>query len=181
MDDPRQRFTGLYDRHYRNVLGYALLRADGGTAEDVTSETFLVAWRRLDKVPDPPLPWLLGVARNLLAKQRTSRDRRQALVDRILALGGTLDHVGRDIAEQVVNRENALAALASLSDMDAEAMVLATWYGMPPEQAAVVMGCSTRTYNVRLHRARQRLEAALRQETAARSPEKGLFGRLEKA
>jgi RNA polymerase sigma-70 factor, ECF subfamily len=69
VHDPDERFTALYDRHYRSVLGYTLLRAGQDAAEDVVSETFLVAWRRLDDLPDPPLPWLLGVARNLLHKQ----------------------------------------------------------------------------------------------------------------
>ncbi|GAA3252367.1 RNA polymerase sigma factor [Nonomuraea helvata] len=162
MDDPEERFTELYDRHYRSVLGYALLRAERDTAEDVSSETFLVAWRRLDQLPEPPLPWLLGVARNMLAKQRDSHHRRQALVDRIAALSG--DQVGGDVAEHVIDRETALAALSGLPEQDVEAMVFATWYGLPPEQAAAVMGCSVRTYNVRLHRARKRLNQALRLE-----------------
>ncbi|UBU13323.1 RNA polymerase sigma factor [Nonomuraea gerenzanensis] len=161
MDDPEERFTDLYDRHYRNVLGYALLRADRDVAEDVSSETFLVAWRRLADLPEPPLPWLLGVARNLLAKQRDSRHRRQALVDRIAALTTARDHEAWDVAEHVVDRETALAALCALPEQDVEAMVFATWYGLPPEQAAGVMGCSVRTYNVRLHRARKRLARAL--------------------
>jgi hypothetical protein len=45
VEDPPTRFTRLYDRYYRNVLGYALLRAERTTAEDVASETFLIAWR----------------------------------------------------------------------------------------------------------------------------------------
>ncbi len=143
------------------MLGYALLRAERGVAEDVSSETFLIAWRRLDELPEPPLPWLLGVARNLLAKQRDSRHRRQALVDRITALTTSRDHVSWDVADHVIDRETALAALAALPEQDVEAMVLATWYGLPPEQAAAVMGCSVRTYNVRLHRARKRLASAL--------------------
>ncbi|MBB5773397.1 sigma-70 family RNA polymerase sigma factor [Nonomuraea jabiensis] len=162
MDDPEERFTDLYDRHYRSVLGYALLRAERDLAEDVSSETFLVAWRRLDDLPQPPLPWLLGVARNLLAKQRDSRHRRQALVDRIVALTTPRDQVAWDVAEHVVDRETALAALSALPEHDVEAMIFATWYGLPPEQAASVVGCSVRTYNVRLHRARKRLTQALR-------------------
>ncbi|MFI6739299.1 RNA polymerase sigma factor [Nonomuraea sp. NPDC050451] len=162
MDDPEERFTDLYDRHYRSVLGYALLRAERDLAEDVSSETFLVAWRRLDDVPEPPLPWLLGVARNLLAKQRDSRHRRQALVDRIVALTTPRDQLAWDVAEHVIDRETALAALSALPEHDVEAMIFATWYGLPPEQAASVVGCSVRTYNVRLHRARKRLTQALR-------------------
>ncbi|MDH2429395.1 sigma-70 family RNA polymerase sigma factor [Sphaerisporangium sp. TRM90804] len=176
MDDPRERFTDLYDRHYRSVLGYALLRAEHGVAEDVASEAFLIAWRRLDEVPDPPLPWLLGVARNLLAKQRDSRHRGKALVDRIAALTTPRDQVDWDVADHVVDREHALAALARLPERDVEAMALATWHGLPPDQAAAVMGCSTRTYNVRLHRARRRLEKALRAEPGAARPYTGAVG-----
>ncbi|NUW37051.1 sigma-70 family RNA polymerase sigma factor [Nonomuraea sp. SMC257] len=168
MDDPQERFTGLYDRHHRSVLGYALLRADRAVAEDVASETFLIAWRRLAELPEPPLPWLLGVARNLLAKQRVSRDRREALVGRIAALTTAKDNLIWDVAEHVVDRETALAVLAALPEQDVEAMVLTTWHGLPPDQAAAVMGCSTRTYNVRLHRARKRLSKALRVEAEGR-------------
>jgi DNA-directed RNA polymerase specialized sigma24 family protein len=85
VTDPVEQFTVLYDRNYRNVLGYALLRAGQDAAEDVVSETFLVAWRRLDDLPEPVLPWLLGVARNLLHKQYDSGRRRQVLADRITA------------------------------------------------------------------------------------------------
>ncbi len=62
MDDPLGRFTSLYDQYYRNVLRYALVHAEPGSAEDVTSEVFLIAWRQLPAVPEQPLPWLLGVA-----------------------------------------------------------------------------------------------------------------------
>ncbi|MEV0388663.1 sigma-70 family RNA polymerase sigma factor [Nonomuraea sp. NPDC050643] len=174
MDDPEERFTDLYDRHYRSVLGYALLRAERDVAEDVSSETFLVAWRRLGELPEPSLPWLLGVARNLLAKQRDSRHRRQALVDRIAALTTSRDQQAWDVAEHVIDRESALEALAALPEQDVEAMVFATWYGLPPQQAASVMGCSVRTYNVRLHRARKRLARALRLGGGAPRPVRSL-------
>jgi hypothetical protein len=38
-------------------------RAPESLVEDVVSETFLVCWRRFDRVPDEPLPWLYAVAR----------------------------------------------------------------------------------------------------------------------
>jgi RNA polymerase sigma factor (sigma-70 family) len=171
VDDPQERFTALYDRYYRNVLGYVLLRVEEGAAEDVCSETFLVAWRRLDELPEQVLPWLLGVARNKLAKQRQLWHRRQDLVERISALTTEHEHLAWDVAEHVVDREQAISALRALPDKDVEALILATWYGLTPEQAATVMGCSARTFNVRLHRARKRLGRALRQEArAARSP-----------
>jgi len=170
VDDPQERFTALYDRYYRSVMGYVLLRVEQGVAEDVCSETFLVAWRRLDELPKQELPWLLGVARNILAKQREIRYRRKVLVDRIAALTTERDHIAWDVAEHVVDREQAISALRALREQDVEAMILATWYGLAPEQAATVMGCSVRAFNVRLHRARKRLAARLRQEAGATRP-----------
>ena len=105
MDDPEERFTELYDRHYRNVLGYALLRAERQSAEDIASETFLIAWRRLAQVPEHPLPWLLVVARNLLRKQRH-------LDLRPLRL--TLCAPEVDVADQVGERQAALDARSFL-------------------------------------------------------------------
>ena len=115
MHDPDERFTALYDRHYRSVLGYTLLRAGQDAAEDVVSETFLVAWRRLDDLPDPPLPWLLGVARNLLYKQYDSGRRRQALADRIAAATTADDLAGPDVADRIADRTAVRAALNSLA------------------------------------------------------------------
>lgn len=169
MNDSEERFTALYDRHYRRVLGYVLLRADHGVAEDLSSETFLVAWRRLDEMPEHTLPWLLGVARNLLAKQRDSGQRRKALLDRVTAGVAAQEQLIWDVAEQVVDRDAALTALASMPEKDLEAMALATWHGLDPEESAAVMGCSVRAYHARLHRARRRLGAAFSGDSEGRS------------
>ncbi|MER6827275.1 sigma-70 family RNA polymerase sigma factor [Streptosporangium sp. NPDC000563] len=160
MDDPEARFTALYDQHYRSVLGYTLLRAERQAAEDIASETFLIAWRQLEELPEPPLPWLLGVARNLLRGQRRSGLRRRALVERLAELSSEGDVTER-VAEQVAEREAALAALAGLSELDAEAVILASWYGLAPADAAKLAGCSARAFTVRLYRARRRLSQAL--------------------
>ncbi|MFI0424097.1 RNA polymerase sigma factor [Spongiactinospora sp. 9N601] len=156
MDDSQARLTALYEEHYRSVLSYALLRADQGAAEDIAGETFVIAWRKLDRLPEPPLPWLLGVARNLARTQRRTALRRQTLLARLAELAPAAD-----VAEQVTERQAALTALAELSELDAEAMLLAGWYGLTPAQAARIAGCSTRAFTVRLHRARRRLTDAL--------------------
>lgn len=62
----------------------------------------------------------------------------------------------------MVEREVALAALASLPDRDVEALTLITWHGLSIAEAASVTGCSARAFTVRLHRARRRLSEALR-------------------
>ncbi|SDI58330.1 RNA polymerase sigma-70 factor, ECF subfamily [Sinosporangium album] len=165
-DDPTNQFTALYDRHYRSVLGYVLLRAEQAAAEDVVSETFLIAWRRFHDLPDRPLPWLLGTARNLLRKHHHSRAHDVVLMDRI----ATLSVVGPpvdSVAEAVQARETALSALAQMSERDIEALVLTVWHGLSPAEAAKVTGGSRAAFAVRLHRARKRLATSL-QETSTK-------------
>jgi RNA polymerase sigma factor (sigma-70 family) len=162
LSDSNQHFTGLYDEYYRRVLRYALQHADPGCAEDVASETFLIAWRRLAEIPQPPLPWLLGVARNLLRQQFGRTRREQRLADRISAMTSDADLLAWDAGEHVVERAAALDALGSLPADDVEALTLVTWHGLSATEAADVVGCSPHAFTVRLHRARRRLADALR-------------------
>ena len=58
----RQRFERIFADQYEAVLAYALRRAAREVAEDVTAETFTIAWRKIDNVPADALPWLYAVA-----------------------------------------------------------------------------------------------------------------------
>jgi RNA polymerase sigma-70 factor (ECF subfamily) len=67
---PPQRLLALYDEALPVVYGYFVRRCgDRGTAEDLTSETFLAAMDAARKAAPPPIsvPWLIGVARHKLA------------------------------------------------------------------------------------------------------------------
>ncbi len=50
--DTERRYRVVFDRYHRDVYAYFKRRIDADTAKDCTAETFLVAWRRIDKVPD---------------------------------------------------------------------------------------------------------------------------------
>ena len=100
------RFEELFREHYGAVRGYALRRAARELAQDAVSETFLVAWRRLDDVPADALPWLFGVARRVLANQRRSAARSSALEQRLAAtaaIAGSNDP-GENVGEGEVLR-----------------------------------------------------------------------------
>jgi len=147
--DP-ERFDALYAEHYRAVLAYALRRVDPIDADDVVAETFMVAWRRLDEVPEHALPWLLGVARNRILHQRRSASRRQALVEQI----------GRQ--RQPEWRESGtsgalVAAISQLPPKEREMVMLVCWEGLTPAEAANLLGITQVSARVRLHRARRRL------------------------
>ena len=123
------------------------------------AETFTVAWRRWDDLPDPPLPWLLGTARNLLSEDRRSLARGQRLADRLALLAGTT-RVTEDVADTAFARERALQALASLTEDQREALLLVAWDGLSISEAAEVLELRLGAFRARLHRGRAALEAA---------------------
>lgn len=154
--DRERELRELWDAWHRQVLAYALRRTDRATAEDVVAETFVIAWRRLADVPEAPLPWLIGVARRVLANQRRGERRREALAGRLRSQPVAPIDVPGDGA--------AAAALAALSERDREALLLHAWEGLSNAEAAVVLGCSVNAFAVRLHRARERFARALERE-----------------
>ena len=167
VDDAAERFTALYDTWYPRVLAYTLTHVAPHVAEDIVSETFIVAWRRLAAVPEPALPWLLGVARNVRLKHRDGQRRQEVLADRIAAMTGESDILAWDVAELVVERASALGVLAKLSADDLELLVLTIWQGFDAQDAAQILGCSRAALFVRLHRARHRLRKALIQAASS--------------
>ncbi len=164
MADDQDRFERIYRENFRVVLRFALGRIDPERAKDVAAETFLVAWRRLDDVPAEPRPWLLGVARRVMADQFRSETRRHALAVRLEA-----EHSGAvdpDLAGGLGDRDGVLAAFAVLSERDREVLRLVTWDGLSAAEAAEVLAVTKLAFAVRLHRARRRLREELERTDA---------------
>lgn len=148
----------LLREHTRVVLGYALRRSnDPEDAADVWAETFAVAWRRIEEVPENARPWLLGIARRVLANGRRSAARRQRLVE---ALGARLTAV---VSASVGDRAAELVdeALDRLPETDRELLRLSAWEGLSAPEIAVVLEIPSGAVRTRLHRARARLRAQL--------------------
>lgn len=160
MADEQERFEVLYHQHFRAVLRYALARVEPERAKDVAAETFLIAWRRIGDVPGEPAAWLFAVARRVIAGQLRADARREALTARLAVVGGR-DTGPPDPADQIAQRDSALAALARLGEVDREVLKLIAWDGLPASTAAQVLGMSQLNFAVRLHRARRRLAAEL--------------------
>jgi RNA polymerase sigma factor (sigma-70 family) len=158
----------LFEMHFRGYAGrvhaFALRRADPDAAQDVTAETFLVAWRRRAEMPPEPLPWLYGIARGVLANERRTSNRRLSLAARIAAEPTAPDTIGG-------GDHDVLQALASLRESDRETLLLSAWEGLSTKEAASVVGCSATTFAVRLHRARIRLARVLGKPTLEGNPE----------
>jgi RNA polymerase sigma factor (sigma-70 family) len=165
QEERQARFERLYDQASLQVLGYALRRADSPEdAADVVSETFMIAWRRLDEVPagDEARLWLYGVARRVLANQRRGHQRRERLNARLRDEVAVVS--ARAMAERPAPDSAVMAALSRLDEADRELITLVAWEGLDRDQIATMLGCSRATIRVRLHRARRRLARLLGEE-----------------
>lgn len=160
VDERSEAFAALMRATQRSVLGYVVRAgATASDADDIVADVYVVAWRRFADLPvDDPLPWLLGVARNVARNQRRGRRRAAALLDR-LRVEPILPCT--DDSEAAIDVAAVRHALSLLSPADRELLQLAAVEGCSPAQIAVVLDCRPVTARVRLHRARNRLRAAL--------------------
>ncbi len=178
VDDPpsavpdiyRDRFECCFRDHYAQLLAFSMRRVSAREiAEDVVADTFAVAWRRRDQIPDPALPWLYAIAGHVIANQYRSTRRRHNLDTRLAHETGSAA-AGSDPAESLDRRDAFSAAFALLDEQEREVLRLIAWDGLDTRDAAQVFGCSPGAFRVRLHRARRKLAKQL--ETAERSPRK---------
>ncbi|WP_460629062.1 RNA polymerase sigma factor [Intrasporangium mesophilum] len=165
-DDDTARLEELFRAHAPRLFAYARRHAPADAADDVVSETFLVAWRRRSELPDEPLPWLLVVARNLLANQRRAGARADRLWLATVRSQWHL-HAAAPAEDAVVERDRYVDALESCTRPEREALLLVAWDGLSVADAAAVAGCSPRAFTVRLSRARARMRARLDSDGAA--------------
>jgi RNA polymerase sigma-70 factor, ECF subfamily len=152
-------FRDFYAAHMADVWRFARRRTDSDAdADDITAETFAVAWRRRDAVPpDADRLWLFGVARKVLTNHNRQRERRQRLHLRLV----TTD-LPPEAQETVPPSEQVLwSALAQLSRDDRELLLMLAWDGLDVSEIAVVLRSTAATVSSRLYRARARLRRQL--------------------
>ena len=128
---------------------YPLAAAD---LDDLVEEVLLIAWRRFDDIPsDAQIPWLIGVARNVL--RNAVRKQR-----RISTLESHLRPASPDAAAEdyVIADQSIREALSSLSDDDREILLLHFWDGRTSLEIGVIFGITTNAAAVRLSRAQDR-------------------------
>ena len=104
----RQAFRAIYETHHAAICAYFARRAPRDEVEDLAAETFVVAWRKLPRRVEHPLPWLYAVAGNVLANHRRKTKRKGAFPP---------DPATGDPAERVSDRGLAIA-FATLSDRE---------------------------------------------------------------
>ncbi|MFE0150013.1 RNA polymerase sigma factor [Nonomuraea sp. NPDC059007] len=162
------RFARIFDLHADEIHRYAARRLGAdqvSLADDVTAETFLVAFRkrrRYDLTRPDARPWLYGIAANLISKHRRTETRK------LRALARTAEPDGEAFEQRSVDRMDAerlgpslAAALAKLGAAERELLFLVTWAELSYEQASEALGIPVGTVRSRLSRTRAKIRSAL--------------------
>lgn len=158
-------FATLYDRHARAVYRYAAQRSGDERAEDILSETFLVAFEKRAAY-DPAIvdarPWLLGIATRLMRKHSRLDAR---------AWKGMVADVAAQLAPDMIERAGArmdaarltrrlASALRKLSASDRDTLLLYAWGDLDYASVARALDVPIGTVRSRLNRARRLLRHA---------------------
>jgi RNA polymerase sigma-70 factor (ECF subfamily) len=155
-------FGLLFERHAKAIYNFCFRRTGSwDTAEDLLSIVFLEAWRRRrqELPPGKVLPWLYGIATNVVRNRRRSERRFRVALSRVPAprpeAGFESDADARLDDER--RTADALDLLGRLPQGEQDVFVLCAWCGLSYEDAALALGLPVGTVRSRLSRARGRL------------------------
>jgi RNA polymerase sigma-70 factor (ECF subfamily) len=151
-------FAGVFDRHYSAIHRFLSGRVGRDLADDLSSETFAVAFRRratYDRLREDARPWLFGIAANLLRDHRRSEERR------LRAYSRAAPEIA-DSEDGAPKLDGPLAvALLSLSVEERNLILLFAWAELSYEQLAEALSLPVGTVRSRLSRTREKLRARL--------------------
>jgi RNA polymerase sigma factor (sigma-70 family) len=165
-DGDPEAFAQLFDRHGARVHAYALRRtADPGAADDVTALVFLEVWRRRREVElhqPSALPWLFGVAGNVIRRWHRTRRRHRDALDRLTGLPAPSPALVEQQAEAAAEAASVLEQIRRLPRRERDVLMLSVWEGLSHTEIAVALGVPVGTVKSRLARARDRLDPTRR-------------------
>ncbi|MET7463724.1 RNA polymerase sigma factor [Nonomuraea sp. NPDC005501] len=166
-DDP-ERFGAVFDAHYADIHRYASRRLGPHAADDVSAETFALAFRqrhRYDLSHRSARPWLYGIATNLISRHRRDEVRLLRAVDRLHPLveppRGHEDEVMAKVSAQQSVKGALTGAIAALPAAQRDVLLLVALAGLSYDEVAQALDVPFGTVSSRLNRARKKLRRAL--------------------
>jgi RNA polymerase sigma-70 factor (ECF subfamily) len=155
-----EAFESLYERYHVSLTYYLRrLLESPETADDVLQIVWLKVLREIRRVRHSVAfrVWLYRLARNE-ALQHIRRDRRWAEVEQSLSVTQPDEHEDGFSAEDA---ERVHAALARISPVHREVLVLRYLEELSYEEIASVVGCELGTVRSRLHYAKRAMRRVL--------------------
>jgi RNA polymerase sigma factor (sigma-70 family) len=163
-------FEPIFDRHFRAVHTYLHRRAGRDLADELAAETFALAFERRAscRASRSVLPWLYGIATNLLRRRRRAERRQLRAYGRS---GVDRWAVYEDEATARVDGSSVGArlagALAAMRPRERDALLLYALADLSYEEIAVALNVPIGTVRTWLHRAREVARRELAAETEA--------------
>jgi RNA polymerase sigma-70 factor (TIGR02952 family) len=156
-----EAFGRLYDHYVTMVYRYVYHRVgDRATAEDVTSETFVRALRRIDSLSFQGRDvgaWLVTIARNIILDHvKSSRYRLEVATADMRDADRATDGPEDAVVAHLTNRE-LLACVQQLGSEQQECIVLRFLHGLSVSETAAIMGKKDGAIKALQHRAVRRL------------------------
>lgn len=153
----------LYQEYADDVFRFALyLCGSVAWAEDLTSETFVRVWTRVDSLRLPTVKaYLLAIVRNLYLQQCRNERRLTHLDDHLVSREPGLEAS----AEQRSDLRIVLRGLQTLSEVDRAALLMRALYDMPYQEIAASLEITPTAARVKVHRARVKMVEFRDQET----------------
>lgn len=159
-------FEEIYRDHLRDVYSYSYYRVGNHhDAEDLTEQTFLQAYRHLERARResngrPLRPWLIRIAHNLASNYHRDRARRPT---------ATLDaadpvphpHATEDVVESREDLRRVIHELSGLPDDRREALIMRFALGMSNREIARALGRTDGATKVLIHRGIKQLEGRI--------------------
>jgi RNA polymerase sigma factor (sigma-70 family) len=154
-------FGVVFDRHFATIHRYLERRVGRDGADELAGEVFRIAFeqrRRFRPVHESALPWLYGLATNLLLKRWRGDARAARALARLQAASlngdGELE-AAEDRLSMAQTRTQLLEALAGLEPGDRDVVVLVAWEELTYEEVASALDIPLGTVRSRLNRARR--------------------------
>ena len=173
LDEPG-RFGEIFDRHAETVFRYLARRIDPDDASDLLADVFLAAFEarpRYASDVSTALPWLYGIASNLLRKHFRRRAGELRMLDGLLAQSDAGDHV--DAVVDIVDAQRQVRAMAKLLDElplgERDVLLLHAWEALTYAEIANALAIPVGTVRSRLNRTRRRLRAGVDEIDGIRS------------
>ena len=165
QDGDAEAFGQLYDHYVTQVHRYAYHRVgDRALAEDITSETFLRALRRIDSLSFQGRDvgaWLVTIARNIIFDHVKSSRYRLEVTTADMRDADRSTEGPEDAVVTLLTNQEVLACVQQLNPEQQECIVLRFLHGMSVSETAEIMGKKDGAIKALQHRAVRRLAALL--------------------
>src|SRR5262245_43298718 len=147
-------FGAIFDRHAQAIFRFLGRRIGPADAGDILGEVFLAAFEartRYDRGRSSALPWLCGIASNLLRKHYRHRASELRVLERMRVQSDPHDHA--DSVTASVDAQVQLRAMAKLLDElpagERDARLLYAWEDLSYAEVAGALGVPTGTVRSR--------------------------------